>query len=306
MSAHAPSLIGIVGPTAVGKSEVAQIVAEKTGGEVVSVDAFQIYRGMDIGTAKLAHTERRVPHHMLDIAEISEEYSVARFQTAARTAIDQLRLNGKTPVLAGGSGLYLDAVIDEMDFPKGQLDSKARTKYVHYLEEYGAEKLYQLLCEKDPEAAELINPHNTKRIIRALEMIDQGTLYSAQHKGLTKRKPHYEIRLFALTLPRETLYQRINERVDAMMERGLLEEVATLQEQGLAQTTIAKQAIGYAELLDYLNGTRDLPSALEAIKKRSRHYAKRQLSWIKRDGRAQELDMSTFTPEDAANAIVNF
>lgn len=299
-----PKVIAIVGPTAVGKSEVAQIVAETVSGEVVSIDAFQIYRGMDIGTAKVPEEERRVPHHLIDIASIGEEYSVALFQQRARSVIDGLLENDSTPVLAGGSGLYLDAVIDEMNFPEGSLQSSSRKRYEKLLEEKGPSVLFSELIERDPGASNLIEPHNTKRIIRALEVLDKGILYSDQHKGLKQHKPHYSASIFALTMPREELYTRINHRVDVMFKNGLIDEVAALKAEGLAEGITATQAIGYKEVFAYLEGDLNLEDAKEQTKTRSRHYAKRQLSWIARDGRAIPIDMSDKTPESAAASIV--
>ncbi len=329
------SLIAIVGPTAVGKSEVAQYIAEKTSGEIVSIDAFQIYRGMEIGTAKVPLAKRRVKHYLLDIASPLEEYSVARFQREARSTIDSLFEKDTLPVLVGGSGLYLDAVIDEMDFPKGEIKSPTRQKYEDMLRrsveantestaenarekkeikiaedakearEKAAEELHQLLFEKDPEAANLIDPHNVKRTIRALEMIEEGRSYSAQHAGLKTRKPHYDTAIYALTLPRKELYEKINARVDAMFAEGFLDEVKRLIEEGLKDSLTAQQAIGYKEALAFFDGYCSLEEAKDEMKKRSRHYAKRQLSWIKRDGRATHLDVSNQTPEEIAEKILS-
>lgn len=329
------SLIAIVGPTAVGKSEVAQHIAEKISGEIVSIDAFQIYRGMDIGTAKVPTSKRRVKHHLLDITSPAEEYSVARFQKEARSTINSLLEKETFPVLVGGSGLYLDAVIDEMDFPKGEIKSATRQKYKEILRrsvearsesfaenanekaaieitaavkaarEKAAEELYQLLLEKDPEAGSLIDPHNVKRTIRALEMIEEGRSYSAQHAGLKTRKPHYDTAIFALILPREELYEKINARVEAMFAEGFLDEVKRLKEEGLKYCLTAREAIGYKEALAYLDGHCSIEDAKEEMKKRSRHYAKRQLSWIKRDGRATSLDVSNQVPEEIAEKILS-
>lgn len=303
-TANSSPLLAIVGPTAVGKSEVAQNIAEKISGEIVSIDAFQIYKGMDIGTAKVRATERRIKHHLIDIVSLLEDYSVARFQKDARRVIDSLMAEEKMPVLVGGSGLYLDAVIDEMCFPKGEIQGEIRQKYERLLERDGLEALHEILLAKDVDAAGLIDPHNSKRIIRALEMIEAGELYSQQHSGLKERRPHYRTALFALTLPREELYERINARVDDMFEAGFLDEVANLKKAGLEGSLTAKQAIGYKEALFYLNGQLSLDDAKAEMKKRSRHYAKRQLSWIKRDGRAQIIDVSGTSSQEIAKKIL--
>lgn len=297
-------VVCVVGPTASGKSLVADLAAERLGSPVVSVDAMQVYRGMDIGTAKTPVSERRVPLLMVDVADPLENYSAQRFQRAARACVDELLSAGKVPVLCGGTGLYLDAVIDEMDFPAGEVGGEGRRAYEELLAEKGADALYALLAERDPESAALIHPHNSRRVVRALELLDEGESYARKHEGLRDHLPHYDATIWGLTRARERLYERIDARVDEMVERGLVDEVRGLAERGLSTEVTAGQAIGYKEVLGALSGECTLEEAVETIKARSRRYAKRQLSWLRRDGRVRWLDMDELGPEEAAELVV--
>ena len=293
----------IVGPTAVGKSAVAEEVALRLGGEIVSIDSMQVYRGMDIGTAKVPVEERRCKYHMVDVADVNEDYSVSRFQSNARHCVDSLLASGTLPVLCGGTGLYLDAVIDDMRFPHGEVRSETRKYREDYAKRNGPQALHEMLRLRDPASAELIHPNNVRRVVRALEMLDEGVSYATHHKGLRERKQHYIPRIWALALPREVLYERIGQRVDAMFEMGLLEEVQRLKEQGIANSATASKAIGYKEVMSFFAGECTLAEAREQIKRNSRRYAKRQLSWIKRDGRATWIHMESMPPEEAAQTI---
>ena len=295
--------MAICGPTAVGKSEVAERVADLVGAEIVSVDSMQVYRGMDIGTAKVPPQERRSPLHMVDIVDVSVPYAVAEFQRDARACVEDIASRGLVPILCGGTGLYLDAVVDEMDFPKGEATDSRRAAYEARLQEIGPEALHQILTDRDPKSAAEIHPNNTRRVIRALEMLDEGVSYSEQRKGLKKHVPHFEVELFALTMDRETLYARIDRRVELMFEQGLVEEVRTLEGQGLAESHTASQAIGYKEVLQYLHGEISREEALMLVQKNTRRYAKRQLSWLRRDGRATWIDVGDVSRTDAAEAI---
>lgn len=294
----------IVGPTASGKSEIADIVAETLDSAVVSVDAMQVYRGMDIGTAKVPIAERRVPLLMVDVCDPGDDYSVELFQADARNCVDALLSNGRTPVLCGGTGLYLDAVIDEMEFPAGAVGNVSRSHYEAIAAEKGIGALYATLIERDPKSAELIHPNNVRRVVRALELLDEGTSYAVRHRGLKSRSPHYPSRIFALTMNRERLYGRIDARVDTMFESGLVDEVETLLSSGIELSLTASQAIGYSECIDYLQGRIKLDDAIGSTKARTRRYAKRQLSWIKRDGRANVLDMDVLSAEEAASVVL--
>lgn len=297
-------VICICGPTASGKSSLADSLALRLTTDVISVDAMQVYKGMDIGTAKTPVAERKVPLQMVDVVEPHQTYSVALYQRDARSLVDK-RLNDKGyAILCGGTGLYLDAIIDEMDFPAGEQISESRTKYETYEAEYGAEALWSLLDQRSHESAELIHPNNSKRVIRALELLDEGVVYADQVESLHKRKEHYHAQLFGLTMDRARLYERINKRVDMMFDQGLVGEVESLIVQGLKESLTSLQAIGYKEILAALDGLYSLDEARELIKQNSRRYAKRQLSWLKRDGRVQWLDMDELTQDEALESIL--
>ena len=297
-------VVCIVGPTASGKSSLAERLAVSLGSAVVSVDAMQVYRGMDIGTAKTPADERACELMMVDVCDVGDDYSVRLFQRDARACVDALLASERTPVLCGGTGLYLDAVIDEMDFPAGRTGSAARERYEAIARDEGALALHELLRGRDPKSAELIHPNNVRRVVRALEMLDEGVSYAAKHEGLRARRPHYDALLFGITMDRERLYQRIDARVDAMVEAGLVDEVRALAEGGLAETLTAMQAIGYKEVVAYLDGALTLDEAIDEVKRRSRRYAKRQLSWLRRDGRVRWLDYDRLDEDEAARIVL--
>ena len=296
-------VICVVGPTAVGKSGVAEQVALRLGGAVVSVDSMQVYRGMDIGTAKVPKENRHCPLYMVDVAEVGEPYSVARFQAEARQCVDALQGNGEVPILCGGTGLYLDAVIDKMSFPHGQTRGSKRLAYEEYAKVNGTQALHDLLKLRDEQSALEIHPNNVRRVVRALEMLEEGTSYATHHKGLKNRAPHYEARIWALTLPREELYKRIDKRVDQMFEQGLADEVRRLKDKGILNSPTASKAIGYKELIAALDGECSFDEARDLIKRNTRRYAKRQLSWLRRDMRATWLNMNELSSQEAVNAI---
>ena len=300
-----PPVIAIVGPTASGKSSLAERVALELSTSIVSVDAMQVYRGMDIGTAKSYPSSDAVKLYMVDVAELTQDYSVTLFQRDARRCIDMLLDEGHPAVLCGGTGLYLDAVIDEMSFPSGELKSPARKAYESLASSEGPEALHRLLEGRDPKAAALIHPNNVRRVIRALEMSDEGTSYAVQNENLKSREPHYQTSIWALSVERSKLYRRIDDRVDRMFDEGLVDEVMRLLDRGLRESTTARQAIGYKEVIDALDGNITLDEARNLIKTRTRRYAKRQLSWIRRDGRAHVLDMDTLGEEGALELILS-
>lgn len=300
-----PAVLAVVGPTASGKSATAELVAERLGTSVVSVDAMQVYRGMDVGTAKTPACERRVPLLMVDVCDPLENYSVSLFQRDARSCVDALLSGGRDAVLCGGTGLYLDAVIDEMEFPSGEKGGERRRVYEGLLAERGPAALHDLLAERDSLSARLIHPNNSRRVVRALEMLDEGTSYAEHHEGLLARKPHYEAGIWGLTMSRERLYARIDRRVDEMFASGLVDEVRTLAARGLTPELTAGQAIGYKEVLEALSGACAMSDAVEQVKVRTRRYAKRQLSWLRRDGRVRWIDLDGCDVEAAAERIVN-
>lgn len=292
--------IAIVGPTAVGKSALADQLAAHFGSAVLSADAMQVYRGMDIGTAKMAPAACRAPLLLVDIVDPDVAYSAACYQHDARAIIDAMIARGQVPVLCGGTGLYIRAALDEMDFPSGEVASDARRAYEALAERLGPDGLHALLAERDPESAAHIHPHNVRRVIRALEMHDEGISYAAQKAGFAHPQARYAYHAYALTMDRERLYDRINRRVDLMFEAGLVDEVAALAHEGFAAALTARQAIGYKEVLDYLAGSISFDEARELIKLRSRRYAKRQLAWFRRDDRITWINCDEF---DTAAAL---
>lgn len=299
------SVACIVGPTASGKSEVAESVALLLDGEVVSVDSMQVYKGMDIGTAKVPPNSCRVPLHMIDVVSIDEPYSVAQFQSDARTCVSGVANRGRVPVLCGGTGLYLDAVIDCMEFPTGEIQDERRRQYEELARARGNGALHELLRQRDLQSADMIHPNNVRRVIRALELADEGKSYAKRNEGLKDHVPYFDAMIWALVPPREELYRRINERVEGMFAQGLVEEVRALERKGLRDSRTACQAIGYKEVLSYIDGEISLEEAIRMVQQNTRRYAKRQLGWIKRDGRARVLDMGEMSLDEASRRICN-
>lgn len=296
-------VIAVVGPTAVGKTALAEELAVRLGGEIVSADSMQIYRGMDVGTAKPPLAERRVAYHCLDIAEPGEPYSAQRYQLAARAAIDDCLARGVVPIVCGGTGLYVRAALDDMNFVSGDsVGSESREAYETLAAEQGSEQLFELLRQRDPRSADVLHPNNVRRVIRALEMADAGGSYSDQVAGFTDRRSIYPTAFIGLQMERAQLYDRINARVDEMMRAGLLGEVSRLLDAGLREAITAAQAIGYKELVPVVEGTSDLESALDAIKMASRRYAKRQMTWFRSDPRIVWLDATETVTEQLADA----
>lgn len=298
-------LVCIVGPTASGKSTLSEIVATKLDTSIISIDAMQVYRGMDVGTAKTPSSERMRPLLMVDVADVTDDYSVRLFQRDVRACVDELLARHKTPVLCGGTGLYLNAAIDEMEFPPGIVGGAGRARYEGYASEHGAGALHELLARRDPASAALIHPNNVRRCVRALEMLDEGISYADHHEGLHQRAGHYEAMIWGLTMDRARLYALIDARVDRMVERGLVREVRSLCKQGLESSRTASQAIGYKEVIAALHGETTVAEAVDQIKLRTRRYAKRQLSWFRHDGRVRWIDLDQVSIEDAADMIVS-
>ena len=296
--------VAITGPTASGKSAVAELVALELGVPVLSADAMQVYRGMDIGTAKTPVEERRVPLLLVDLVDPSENYSAALYQRDARAQIDFLLARSKTPVLCGGTGLYLRAALDEMEFPSGEPGGEGRRRYEAIAADEGPEELHRLLLERDPRSAALIHPHNVKRVIRALEMLDGGVSYADQAAGFSTPRARYPYRMYALTMDRAHLYERIDARVDRMIGAGLVEEVRGLMDRGAGEALTARQAIGYKELIQHLAGEISLDEAVALIKQRTRRYAKRQLAWCRRDERTIWIDVEKTGIEGAAEMVL--
>ncbi len=300
-----PHVVAVVGPTGVGKSAAADGLALRIGGEIISADSMQVYRGMDIGTAKEPVSARRVPHHCIDVVAPGTPYSAALYQRDARAAIEDVAARGAVPVLVGGTGLYVRAALDEMRFPTGESGSKTRAALQAELECRGPEALYELLVDRDPDAAALIHRNNTRRVLRALEMLeDDGISYVKTKERFADRVPHYPATFIGLTMDRDVLYARIDARVDAMLEAGLLDEVSGLLAAGYRGALTSAQAIGYKELVPVLDGSGDLVHAVAAIKQASRRYAKRQLTWFRADPRVRWLDVTKLSRAQTVEAML--
>jgi len=291
------TVVAIVGPTCVGKSALAEDIAVQRGGEIVSADSMQVYRGMDIGTAKTPEADRRVPYHGIDLVDPGADFSAALYQRYARPAIDDILSRGLLPVVVGGTGLYVRAALDDLEFPRGELTSSLRSELEADAERLGGPAMHALLKELDPDAAALIHVNNIRRVIRALEMVYDGTSYARQAEGFAKRAPHYPTDFIGLALPRLELYDRIGRRVDAMIEGGLLDEIEGLLDSGLRDALTASQAIGYKEFIPVIDGNTALERAVEEVKQSSRRYAKRQYTWFKADERVRWIDVTDLPPE---------
>jgi tRNA dimethylallyltransferase len=298
----------LTGPTAIGKSAIAINVAHKLNGEIISADSMQVYKDMDIGTAKPSIQElKEVSHHLIDIVEPDKEFSVVEYQRKARQEIENISNRGKLAILVGGSGLYVRAVIDRLEFPQGKLDSKIRKKLEEELQEIGSEALYEKLKKLDLKAAACIHPRNTRRIIRALEVIEStGHLFSDFQKEWNKRESIYDVQIIALNLPRDELYAKIDERVNKMISDGLIDETKSLFSQGYGKTITSKQALGYRQILDYLEEKISLEECISLIKQKTRHFAKRQMTWLRRDPRIFWMDISGKDPTEVASEIMDY
>ena len=297
--------IGVVGPTAVGKTSLAEELALALNGEVVSADSMQIYRGMDIGTAKPQPDARRVPYHCLGIIIPGEPYSAARFQADARVAIADIAARGRLPLVVGGTGLYVRAALDDMRFPQGHTDDSVRRDLEREAEVLGSEALHARLQELDPDSAARIHPNNVRRTIRALEMHHYGRSYDEQAAGFTVRQSVYDTRLLGLTMHREVLYARIDRRVTDMLDLGLLDEIRGLLDAGLRDALTAAQAIGYKEFVPVIEQGASLTEAVSAVQQATRRFAKRQLTWFRSDARIAWLDVTEMSPEQATSAALD-
>ena len=286
-------LLAIVGPTAAGKSEVGMGLAEALDGEIVSADSMQVYRGMDIGTAKPTAEERaRVPHHLIDILDPDEAFSVADYQARADAALAAIWQRGRQPILVGGSGLYIRAVLEEMDFSLVPPDPEFRRRLLEEARSKGTRALHEWLGEVDPAAAARIHPNDQKRIIRALEVAESSWgVGSDSGKVDRERTPRYNSTQFGLTLEREELYRRIEARADRMIAGGLVEEVRGLLERGLDEDLVSIKGLGYAQIAPHVRGQIPLEEAVSRLKRDTRRFAKRQMTWFRADPRIEWIDV---------------
>ena len=293
-------VIAVVGPTAVGKSALAEYLASSLGGQIVSADSMQVYRGMDIGTAKPAAGSRRVPYHCLDIVDPGTPYSAALYQHKAREAIASIASAGALPFVCGGTGLYVRAALDDWEFPGGEASNPARQALEREAAEVGPAAMHARLALVDPDSARLIHPSNVRRTIRALEMAAQGDSYAAQAARFSVRHSLYDAVFLGLTMEREQLYRLIDTRVEQMIDAGLLDEVRSLLAAGFRDGLTAAQAIGYKELVPVIETGAGLEAAVEEIKQATRRYAKRQLTWFRGDLRIRWIDATDRSTEECA------
>ena len=279
-------LIILAGPTAVGKTSLSIRLAKETGGEIISADSMQVYRHMDIGSAKITKEEMEgVPHYLVDVLEPEEEFNVVRFQQMAEEAAERIWEKGKIPLVVGGTGFYIQALLYDIDFTENDGDESYRRQLERKAsDEEGASELYEMLKAVDLKAAQEIHPRNIKRIVRALEFYHQTGKKISEHNETQRQKMSpYNYAYFVLTDERGRLYERIDRRVDLMMEQGLLDEVRYLKKRGVRKDSTAMQGLGYKELYAYLDGEYPLDEAVRIIKRDTRHFAKRQLTWFKRE-----------------------
>ena len=294
-------LIILAGPTAVGKTSLSIRLAKETGGEIISADSMQVYRHMDIGSAKITKEEMEgVPHYLVDMLEPEEEFNVVRFQQMAEEAAERIWEKGKIPLVVGGTGFYIQALLYDIDFTENDGDESYRRQLEQKgSDEEGASELYEMLKTVDPKAAQEIHPRNIKRIIRALEFYHQTGRKISEHNETQRQKESpYNYAYFVLTDERSRLYERIDQRVDLMMEQGLLDEVRYLKERGVRKDSTAMQGLGYKELYAYLEGEYPLDEAVRIIKRDTRHFAKRQLTWFKRERDVIWADKSVIGQEE--------
>ncbi len=278
-------LIILTGPTAVGKTKASIGLAKAVDGEIISADSMQVYRHMDIGSAKIKPEEMEgIPHHLIDVLEPDDEFHVVKFQQLAKKAMREIWERGHIPIVTGGTGFYIQALLYDIDFDENEKEDACRKELEAYAREHGAEALHEKLALVDPASAEMIHPNNIKRVIRALEFYEQTGKRISEHNEIQRqRESPYAFAYFVLTDDRAHLYERINRRVDQMIEEGLVNEVQALKDKGYTKQLVSMQGLGYKEILDYLDGNCTLEEAIYTIKRDTRHFAKRQLTWFKRE-----------------------
>lgn len=278
-------LIVLTGPTAVGKTALSISLAKAVNGEIISADSMQVYKHMDIGSAKIMPDEMDgVPHHLVDILLPDEEFHIAKFQQLAKVAMEDIYARGRVPILVGGTGFYIQSITRDIDFTETDTDTTYRNDLEEFAKEHGAEALHERLKAVDPDAANEIHANNIKRVIRALEYYHQtGTMISKHNHEQKEKESPYNLKYFVLNDIRSKLYERIELRIDQMVEQGLIEEVQKLKDMGYTKNMVSMQGLGYKEILTYLDGDYTLEEALYVLKRDTRHFAKRQLTWFKRE-----------------------
>ena len=289
-------LIILTGPTASGKTALSVELAKRIGGEIISADSMQVYRHMDVGSAKVTEEEMDgVPHHLIDVLDPQDAFNVVTFQEMAKDAMKKIYANGHIPIVAGGTGFYIQALLYDIDFTDNDGDMEYRHQLETLASEQGAEVLHAMLREVDPPSAEAIHANNVKRVIRALEFYKKtGQRISEHNEEERQKESPYNFAYYVLNMDRATLYDRIDLRVDKMVEAGLEEEVKKLKAMGCTRDMVSMQGLGYKEVLDYLNGDLSMEEAVYIIKRDTRHFAKRQLTWFKREKDVTWVTQETF------------
>ncbi len=298
-----PKLIILAGPTAVGKTDNSIRLAKAVNGEIISADSMQVYKRMDIGSAKIMPEEMQgIKHYLIDVLEPKEEFNIVRFQTMAKEAMAEIYAKGKIPILVGGTGFYIQSLLYDIEFKEEEEANIAlRDELQRFADEFGKEALHERLKAVDPESAEAIPAGNVKRVIRALEFYEtHHEKISAHNAEQAEKESPYNYAFFVLTDDRKLLYERIEKRIDIMLERGLIDEVKALQAEGLNRNYISMQGLGYKEILAYLEGEISLEEAVYILKRDTRHFAKRQITWFKREKDVKWLDKSEFGHNDDA------
>ncbi|NOU76752.1 tRNA (adenosine(37)-N6)-dimethylallyltransferase MiaA [Paenibacillus sp. LMG 31458] len=301
-----PKLLVLLGPTAVGKTKLSLEIAQKFGCEIISGDSMQVYRGMDIGTAKASEAEQElVPHHLIDIHDPSYPFSAAEFQERVKALILDIHSRGKLPFIVGGTGLYIESVCYDYQFTEVSMDEAFRQEQEAFATEHGDEALHQKLRDIDPESANRLHANDRRRVIRALEIYYISGETMTTHLASQKKESPYELCIIGLTMDRALLYKRIEERIDAMMQEGLIEEVQSILAAGCPNQAISMQALGYKEIVSYLEGELSLEEAITLLKRDTRRFAKRQLSWFRHMKDIHWVDVTESANFSAHFQIIN-
>ena len=294
-------LIVLTGPTAVGKTKLSIALAKAVNGEIISADSMQVYRYMDVGSAKITPDEMDgVPHHLVDVLEPTEDFNIVLFQQLAKKSMEEIYSKGRIPILVGGTGFYIQAITRDIDFTQSEQDDSYRKELESLAAEKGSSFLHDMLASVDPKSAEDIHENNVKRVIRALEFYKQnGTRISEHNEEQKEHVSPYNLAYFVLIAPRPLLYERIDARVDEMLKNGLVEEVKTLQRMGCHRGMVSMQGLGYKEILAWLEGEYPYDEAIRILKRDTRHFAKRQLTWFRREGEVTWVDKDKFDYNDS-------
>lgn len=305
MDKNMKPLIILTGPTAVGKTALSIGLAKAVDGEIISADSMQVYRKMNIGTAKIEPEEMQgVRHHLIDILDPAEEFNVVLFKKYALRAMEDIYSRGKIPIIVGGTGFYIQALLYDIDFEENDNDMSYREKLQNLADTHGKIFLHDMLAEVDPESAEKIHENNVKRVIRALEFYKKTGMKISEHNETeSQKKSPYNFEYFVLNDDRQKLYDRIDRRIDIMLEAGLLDEVKLLVSEGYSRELVSMQGLGYKEIIDYIQGRCTLDEAVYTLKRDTRHFAKRQITWFKREKHVTSVDKSEY---DSESEILSF